>query len=360
MRLVDSDDLDASSGIAQRHPHRGKTLPFEHRQPGDSSGLREAQVFDVLFGGSQVTEQIGRQIRRVAPTNATVLITGESGTGKEVAARTIHRLSPRGRKPFVPVNCGAISPLLIESELFGHEKGSFTGALKDHRGVFEQADGGTLFLDEITEMPIELQVKLLRVLESHRFMRVGGDREQFTDVRIIAATNRNLEEEVESGNLREDLLYRLRVFPVEVPALRYRGEDIPGLARFFLKQLNQESQQPKYLADETVAILREYAWPGNLRELRNVIQRAHIMADTKLTPDTLPAEVRNSGGVRRSNGHTLKVTVGSSMEDVERDLILATLEQCGGRREQTANILGVSMKTLYNRLRKYGAGESLS
>lgn len=353
MRLVDSDDAMEASHISQETAEPGQTIPFEQRRPGDLSGIRDARVFEMLFGGSRATEAIGDQIRRVAPTTATALITGESGTGKEVAARAIHRLSPRGRRPFVPVNCGAISPLLIESELFGHERGSFTGALRDHRGVFEQADGGTLFLDEITEMPLELQVKLLRVLESRRFVRVGGERERLINVRIIAATNRDLDTEVAKGNLREDLLYRLNVFPVDIPPLRNRREDIPRLSAFFLEQLNQNARRRKEIRHDTIEKLQEYGWPGNLRELNNVIQRAYIMSDEQLTPVTLPPEITHPTVVHRSQGETLEISIGSSMEEVERELILATLAHCGGRRDRTAEMLGVSMKTLYNRLRKY-------
>lgn len=308
---------------------------------------------EYLFGRSQAMRQVLAQVGRVAPTLATVLLTGESGTGKEVIARAIHQHSERAHRPFVPVNCGAISPQLIESELFGHEKGSFTGAVRNHRGVFEQADGGTLFLDEITEMPVELQVKLLRVLESHRFVRVGGDHEQATDVRVIAATNRRPQEEVESGKLRADLLYRLQVFPIELPSLRERRADIRDLALHFLMELNDADGSEKDFAGEALLFLEDYWWPGNVRELRNVVHRAYIMADDIITLDELPAEIVHPTSTVRKRGHTLTVDVGSSVAEVERNLIFATLDQCGGRKEKAANILGVSMKTLYNRLRKY-------
>lgn len=293
------------------------------------------------------------QVQRVAPTSATVLITGESGTGKEIIARAIHEQSDRSDKPFVPVNCGAMSPQLIESELFGHEKGSFTGAVRTHRGVFEQADGGTLFLDEITEMPVELQVKLLRVLETRRFVRVGSDHEQDTDVRILAATNRCPEEEVASGKLRSDLLYRLQVFPIELPGLRERKDDIRDLTMFFLDELNEADGNNKVFADDALRAMEDYWWPGNIRELKNVVQRAYIMADHVITAKGMPLEIVRPATPVRHKGHTLTVDIGTSVAEVERNLIFATLDQCGGRKEKAANILGVSMKTLYNRLRKY-------
>lgn len=317
---------------------------------GDRSGRRQLEA---LFGPSHVMKKVMAQVQRVAPTSATVLITGESGTGKEIIARSIHEHSDRCDRPFVPVNCGAISPHLIESELFGHEKGSFTGAVRSHRGVFEQADGGTLFLDEITEMPIELQVKLLRVLETRRFVRVGSDHEQDTDVRILAATNRCPEEEVESGKLRSDLLYRLQVFPIELPPLRERTDDIGSLARYFLQDLNIADGNNKVFADEALRALEGYWWPGNIRELKNVVQRAYIMADHVITAKEMPSELVRPVTPVRQKGHTLTVDIGTSVAEVERNLIFATLDQCGGRKEKAANILGVSMKTLYNRLRKY-------
>lgn len=359
MKLVDSEVPVSSGGVARDYPSATRPIPIAKRHQ-TATGTQDTTAFDALLAGTPRTESMVSQLRRVAPTSATVLITGESGTGKEIAARTIHHLSPRSHRPFIPVNCGAISPLLIESELFGHEKGSFTGALREHRGVFEQADGGTLFLDEITEMPLELQVKLLRVLESRRFIKVGGDREQVTDVRIIAATNRAPEEEVASGNLREDLLYRLRVFPLELPALRHRREDIPRLAEFFLEQLNRAENQSKYLSPDAAPRLQAYSWPGNLRELGNVIQRAYIMADRCLTTSTLPDEVLRPEGITLQHGHTLEVPIGMPMAEVERELILATLTHCHGSRTDTAKLLGVSMKTLYNRLQKYARSQNAS
>lgn len=319
--------------------------------------LRRAGRFGHLLGSSPVMQEIYDQIGRVAPTTATVLIVGESGSGKELVAQTLHDLSRRRQEVFLPVNCGAISPLLIESELFGHEKGSFTGAVREHKGYFERAGGGTLFLDEITEMPMELQVKLLRVLETGAFMRVGSDREMESDVRVLAATNRSLDEAVASGRLREDLLYRLQVFPLHLPALRERGEDVEQLAEHFLQLLNVDQGTRKKLHPTALAALQRYLWPGNIRELKNVIHRAFIMANEWIDTDCLPMEF---GSIKPAKGPVFKVHVGQSIADVERQLILATLDETGGNKEKSATILGLSLKTLYNRLNQYASEDSLS
>jgi two-component system response regulator AtoC len=313
--------------------------------------LRRLGRFGRLQGTSPAMQQVYDQIERVAPTAATVFITGESGTGKELVAQTVHELSRRRKQVFLPVNCGALSPNLIESELFGHEKGSFTGALREHKGYFERASGGTVLLDEITEMPIELQVKLLRVLESGTFMRVGSNREIDVDVRVIAATNRDPEQAIAEGKLREDLLYRLRVFPLHLPALHERRSDIPVLAKHFLEELNLAESTSKVFAAETLERLTEYDWPGNVRELNNVVRRTFIMADDVIDPGCLPPEL---GTARRvASGPSFQVRVGSRIADVERRLILSTLEQCGCTKEKAAEMLGISLKTLYNRLREY-------
>ncbi len=314
------------------------------------SELRSLGRFGPLLGVSLPMQQVYDQIERVAPTAATVFIIGESGTGKELVAQTLHRLSRRHRQPFLPVNCGAISPQLIESEMFGHEKGSFTGALREHAGYFERANGGTLFLDEITEMPLELQVKLLRVLETGRFMRVGSDRELEVDVRVLAATNRVPEEAVASGKLREDLYYRLQVFPLQLPTLRERSEDIELLASHFLSELNAAEGTSKRLSPAAIEVFKGYHWPGNVRELKNVMHRAYIMASDVIDARCLPPEL---GSARQATGPFLQVRVGSKVADVEKRLILATLEQCGGTKEKAAEMLGISLKTLYNRLREY-------
>ncbi|MAL99325.1 MAG: sigma-54-dependent Fis family transcriptional regulator [Alteromonadaceae bacterium] len=312
--------------------------------------VRKPDRFGKLMGSSRAMQRVYDQIERVAPTCASVLLTGESGTGKEVVAQTIHELSSRRGAPFLPVNCGAISPQLIESELFGHEKGSFTGAVRDHRGFFERANGGTLFLDEITEMPVELQVKLLRVLETRFFARVGSDRELETDVRIVAATNRTPEDAVKEGFLREDLLYRLQVFPIHLPPVRDRGEDIGLLASYFLAELNRKERASKRFSEAAMEALERYHWPGNLRELKNVVYRAFIMADDVIEGTHFPGEIIND---EKIVGPSFTVRVGSSVAEVEKNLIMATLEQCEGKKEKAAEILGVSVKTLYNRLKDY-------
>ena len=317
--------------------------------------LRQLGRFGHLHGGSPAMQRVYDQIERVAPTAATVLITGESGTGKELVAQTLHDLSRRRKQRFLPVNCGAVSPQLIESEIFGHEKGSFTGAVREHKGYFEQASGGTVLLDEITEMPIELQVKLLRVLESGTFMRVGSNREIEVDLRVIASTNRNPEEAVAEGKLREDLLYRLRVFPLHLPPLRERGEDIALLANHFLEKMNAAESTSKSFAPAVIDRFMAYDWPGNVRELRNVVHRSFIMADDVIETGCLPHEL---GQPKQSVGPYFEVKVGCKVSEVERRLILATLEQCGGTKERAAEILGISLKTLYNRLREYNSQSS--
>jgi DNA-binding NtrC family response regulator len=249
--------------------------------------LRKLGRFGPLIGASPAMQAVYDLIGRVAPTNAGVLITGETGTGKEVVANTIHDLSRRARHPFVAVNCGAISETLIETELFGHERGSFTGADRMHKGYFERAHLGTLLLDEITEMPLALQVKLLRVLETSSVLRIGGDKPIKVDVRIIAATNRSLQEAVEAGRLREDLLYRLNIFPIALPALRERGDDVERLAERFVGELNAAQGTAKQLTPAGRARLRRHSWPGNIRELKNVLHHAYIVADRDLDLEVL-------------------------------------------------------------------------
>jgi len=288
----------------------------------------------------------------------TVFITGESGTGKEMVARTVHELSRRRSQPFLAVNCGAISPNLIESEIFGHEKGSFTGADRKHIGFFEQAHGGTLFLDEVTEMPLELQVKLLRVLETGTLMRVGSTQYQEIDVRVIAATNRPPLEAVAAGRMREDLLYRLNVFPIDLPPLRERTDDIALLAEQFLADVCQREGQVKHFSAAALAHLANYRWPGNVRELRNVVQRAYLMAiDEIITDEWLPSDVAAAPGTTglatSDNGMTLTIRLGTTLAEAEYQLILASLQYFNNHKERTAAALGVSLKTLYNRLKEY-------
>jgi len=319
--------------------------------------LRKLGRFGDLVGTSKPMQAVYDLIDRVAPTDASVLVVGESGTGKELVAQTLHRLSRRKQAPMLPINCGAISPNLIESELFGHERGSFTGANRQHQGYFERVSGGTLFLDEITEMPTELQVKLLRVLETGKILRVGGVDQVAVDVRVVAATNRVPEEAVEEGKLREDLFYRLNVFPIELPPLRRRGDDVVLLARHFLEQLNQQNDEGKRLTEEALEKLRRYPWPGNVRELQNTLQRGYILADEEITPDNLPVTAETGAAAGVGGGPYLHLKVGSSIAEAERRLILATLDHCDGDKREAAGILGISLKTLYNRLNSYADGD---
>jgi DNA-binding NtrC family response regulator len=299
------------------------------------------------------------KIARVAPTEATVLLLGESGTGKEIVARAIHELSRRRKHAFLAINCGAISPNLIENEMFGHERGSYTGADRQHKGYFEQADAGTLFLDEITEMPLELQVRLLRVLETGTLMRIGTSRAIATDVRIIAATNRDPREAVRQGKLREDLYHRLNVFPLEMAPLRSRGEDIDLIANHFLEEMNTACGTRKKFAPGAIARMKQHPWPGNVRELKNYIHRVFIMAGEQgLEGPTLDAEpIQIAGGSALSSTPAITVPLGTPLSVAARELILSTLEHCGGERKRTAEMLGICTKTLYNRLREYGIRE---
>ena len=305
--------------------------------------------FGRLYGSSTVMQDVYRMIEKVAPTEATVFITGESGCGKELVARTIHERSPRARGAFVAINCGAIPQNLIEAELFGHERGAFTGANRQHRGCFERAEGGTLFLDEITEMPLEMQVRLLRVLETGRFVRVGGDGEIRTNVRVLAATNRDALDAVRDGRLREDLMYRLAVFPIVLPPLRERDGDTELLAEHFLQNLNVEGGMSKRFSRAALTTIRAYHWPGNVRELKNAVHRAFIMAEDLVELDlaglACPAV----------EGECLRVPVGTSLAEMERQAIFATLDHCRDNKRRAAEMLGVSLKTLYNRLTAYQA-----
>jgi DNA-binding NtrC family response regulator len=306
-----------------------------------------------LLGRSAAMRTVFEQIRRVAPTRASVLIVGESGVGKELVARTIHEHSPRAAEPFLSVNCGAIAPALIEAELFGHEPGAFPGATQAGAGYFERAGGGTLLLDEITEMPLDMQVKLLHALESETMMRVGGERAMPVRCRVLAATNRDPERAAAEGRLRPDLLYRLAVFPLQVPPLRDREDDVELLAHYFLANLNAEEETSKRFSGDSLLCLRQYHWPGNVRELRNVVHRAFILAPNELDLRGVVGRpmIQSAGG----DELTLRIPVGTNLADAERWMIIATLKKCGGNKTRAAALLGVSLKTLYNRLNAYRA-----
>ena len=327
---------------------------------------RTLERFGGLYGACAAMRRLHTTIERVAPTSATVMVLGETGSGKELVARLTHELSARAAHPFVAVNCGALPETLIESELFGHERGSFTGAARMHRGCFERADKGTLFLDEIAEMPVDMQVRLLRVLESGRFTRVGGDREIAVDVRVVAAANRDLGTAVREGKLREDLMYRLCVIPIEVPALRDRDGDAPLLAELFLAELNRDFGADKRFTPAARERIAAHRWPGNVRELRNVVQRAFVLCGTdvevevELEPQVLRpvAILRAVGDEPAPRERTVAIPVGTSLAEAERALILAALDSVAGSKTQAATLLGISLKTLYNRLQAYrGPGQ---
>ncbi len=313
------------------------------------ASAKSLRRFAYLYGSSPVMEALYSQIQRVSLTEATVLIEGESGTGKELIAQTIHQCSPRASGNFVAINCAAIAPQLIEAALFGHEKGSFTGAFRQHTGYFEHACGGSLFLDEITDMPAEMQVKLLRVLECGRFYRVGGSTEITSNVRLIAATNRSLQEAVRTGSLRQDLMYRLAVFPLRVPPLRERGLDRDLLARHFLQQLNLQAGTDKVFEKNALDRVKNYAWPGNVRELKNQVYRAFILATDTLALDVPLQAGRNNS---RLTDDIIHFTVGMPLAAAQREMLLATLQHCRGNKELTARTLGISLKTLYNKIKE--------
>jgi two-component system, NtrC family, response regulator AtoC len=315
--------------------------------------LRRLGRFRRMLGSSQRMQVLYDQLGRVAPTSATVLLVGESGTGKDLAAQTLHELSRRSDAPFLPLNCGAVSPQLIESELFGHERGAFTGADRQRKGFFESANGGTLFLDEITEMPMELQVKLLRVLETGTVMRVGGTQPISCDVRVICATNREPEKAVADGKLREDLYYRVNVFQIRLPPLRERGDDLEQLAQYFLDDLNRQEGSNKEFSRDALVRLYQHNWPGNVRELKNFVQRSFIMSDQTIELDAVVSD----SAARSEDSTTITIRVGTPLEEVERRVTMATLAHCGHVKRKAAEILGVSLKTLYNRLETYSGRE---
>lgn len=301
-----------------------------------------------LLGHSDAVSGLTRSIVKAGPTDASVLIIGESGTGKEMAARNLHERSARRGSPFVVVSCGAINPSLIQSELFGHEKGSFTGAIATTAGCFERAHTGTLFLDEISDMPAAMQVQLLRVLETGRYHRVGGNESLVTDVRIISASSHDPREAAKKGKFRTDLLYRLAVFPLWIPALRERKSDIPFLANRFLDELNKEEGRQKAFSDSYLKYLEDHDWPGNVRELKNVIARAYIMADDVL--DIPPTQGNLPAAAPAEPSGMLKIPVGTTLMSAQHALIIATLNHFSGDRRRTAQALGISPRTLYNRL----------
>ena len=353
--LVDSTRLKAILNNAARQHDTERELEATKRR------LRDKGELGSLVGKSEKMQAILRLIEMVAPSNASVLITGESGTGKELVAQTIHQRSPRKNKPFVAINCAAIPETLIESEIFGHEKGAFTGALERRAGCFELAEEGTLLLDEIGEMPIATQAKLLRVLEDHKIRRLGSKAETQIDVRVIAATNKIPEEAVKTGSLRQDLYYRLNVFSINMPPLREHKEDIELLTESLLDDVKKKHQRNIGLVSpEVMELFRNYSWPGNVRELRNALERAVIVCgDSMIQPAHLPpgfGKAPSWGAADDANG--VRVGVGTTVEEAERMLILKTLESTSNNKTRAAEILGISLKTLHNKLKEYG-GASL-
>ncbi len=305
--------------------------------------------FEQLIGDSPALEAVLQQVKRVAPTSSTVLIQGETGTGKELIARAIHNISPRCGRPFIKLNCAAIPLDLLESELFGHEKGAFTGAIAQKLGRFEMADKGTLFLDEVGDIPAALQPKLLRILQEQEFERLGSSRTHQVNVRLVAATNRNLQEMTKRGEFRSDLYYRLNVFPLFIPSLRARSEDIPALVKHFVElSIRRTGRQVDYIPQETMDALRSYPWPGNIRELQNLIERAVILSNDGVLPNPLPVEEPESMSTSR---------IPSTLKEIERDLILRTLEDhrwMVGGSDGAAAKLGLKRTTLIAKMQKFG------
>ena len=318
--------------------------------------LREAGRLGDLVGGSKPMQDVMRVVEMAAPSSASVLITGETGSGKEIVARTIHKLSPRANAPFVAINCSAIPESLMESEIFGHERGAFTGAAERRIGCFELADGGTLLLDEIGEMPAATQAKLLRVLEDRKVRRLGSKVETPVDVRVLAATNKDPEQAVANASMRQDLYFRLNVFHIHLPPLREHKEDIPLLVEYILREVNaKHGKHVRGIGAEVMEIFMSHTWPGNIRELRNVLERASIMCEKELiTRANLPGEFGKVAAKGPSDLTTIKFPIGTTVDAMERELILQTLSATGNNKTRAAELLAISLKTLHNKLKEYG------
>ncbi len=319
--------------------------------------LREAGRIGDLVGGSKPMQEVMRIVEMAAPSSASVLITGETGSGKEIVARTIHKLSPRNSGPFVAINCSAIPESLMESEIFGHERGAFTGAAERRIGCFELADGGTLLLDEIGEMPPPTQAKLLRVLEDRKVRRLGSKVETPVDVRVLAATNKDPEQAVASGQLRQDLYFRLNVFHIHLPPLREHKDDIPPLVEYMLRDINtKHGKSVRGIGAEVLDIFMGHTWPGNIRELRNILERAAIMSEKDLIGrSSLPGEFGRTPAKGPNDLTSIKFPIGTTVDAMERELIVQTLAATGNNKTRAAELLGVSLKTLHNKLKEYGS-----
>lgn len=347
VKPVDTEELLANieREFSYRSLQRENTLLKER--------LGEQFAESNIIARSPKMREVLENIALIAPSDATVLILGESGTGKELAANLIHERSTRAKKPFIKLNCAALTEALLESELFGHEKGSFTGATEQKPGRFELAHGGSFFLDEVGEMSPTTQVKLLRVLQEQQFERVGGTESITVDTRIIAATNKELDEEVAASRFREDLYYRLNVVPIQLPPLRDRKEDIPPLAEYFLKFYREKNQREiVQLLPEALDLMMRYDWPGNVRELENTIERGVIIARSEyLTPNELPPNIRKIA--ESTTGYGSEVTVGNTLKEMEKEFIAQTLASVAGNRTRAAKLLGITRKTLQNKIREY-------
>jgi DNA-binding NtrC family response regulator len=348
MKPFTPDELELAVGRALER----ERLTLENRYLREE--LNQRYDFGAMVGDSEAMRAVYEQIRKVADSRATVLIRGESGTGKELVARAIHYSGSRRERPFIKVNCAALSAGLLESELFGHEKGSFTGAHERKIGRFELADTGTLLLDEVSEISIELQPKLLRALQEREFERVGGNRPILVDTRIICTSNRNLEDAVEKGQLREDLFFRLNVIPIQLPPLRERREDIPLLMDYFLKRFVQENGRAiAGFAPETRAAFMDYSWPGNVRELQNMIERAVVLSSDRILEPAHFNLNHQTPRPTRLDGNHVAVSIGTTVGDMEKELILRTLEKFNQNRTRAAEVLGISVRTLRNKLKEY-------
>jgi transcriptional regulator with PAS, ATPase and Fis domain len=318
--------------------------------------LRESGRLGDLVGASKPMQDVMRIVEMAAPSSASVLITGETGSGKEIVARTVHKLSPRAGGPFVAINCSAIPESLMESEIFGHERGAFTGAAERRIGCFELADSGTLLLDEIGEMPAPTQAKLLRVLEDRKVRRLGSKVETPVDVRVVAATNKDPEQAVSNASLRQDLYFRLNVFHIHLPPLREHKDDIPLLTDYILRELNvKHGKNVRGVGAEVMDIFMSHTWPGNIRELRNVLERSSIMCEKDLiTRSCLPDEFGKTAAKGPSDLGAIKFPIGTTVDAMEQELILQTLAATGNNKTRAAELLGISLKTLHNKLKEYG------
>ncbi len=348
-------DLDRLSLVVKKALSDTDLYAEHERLKEEVLQLRARNRYDRIIGKSQKMVELMDTVSQVAPTKASVLITGESGVGKELVADAIHELSNRSKGPFIKVHCAALTASLLESELFGHEKGSFTGAVKEKKGRFELADGGTIFLDEIGEIDAQTQVKLLRVLQEKQFERVGGEKSISVDVRIVCATNRDLPKEIEKGNFREDLYYRLNVVHLEVPPLKDRKDDIPLLMTSFLQQFNQENGRSiEAFSNQAKRALLAYEWPGNIRELRNCIESAVVLARTSVIEiEDLPAHIGKA-----QNTSNVSLEVGITLAEAEKQLIISTLASCAGNKTKAAEVLGIGRKTLHRKLQEYHIDEA--